>query len=146
LRASQANRWRVGWITKRPLRRTASANKPYSFHRASCWDGGQVVKAITTNNVHNSARIKHSAPILPARILKVTMVNRTLSSRLCQMHSGKKHIYGSQANESLFHIRLQAQFRLKSEIVACKIRLVRPLAKRFWRKKAVGLDRPSESR
>jgi hypothetical protein len=35
-----------------------------------------VVKAITTNNVHNSARIKHSAPILLARILEVTMVNR----------------------------------------------------------------------
>lgn len=36
-----------------------------------------MVKAVTTNNVHNSARIKNSAPILPARTLKLTIVNRT---------------------------------------------------------------------
>jgi len=40
-----------------PLRRTASANKPYPFHRASCLDGAAGGKAITTNNAHNSARI-----------------------------------------------------------------------------------------
>jgi hypothetical protein len=57
--------------------RTASAHKPYPFHRASCRTEGQVVKAVTTNNVHNSARIKNSAPILPARTLKLTIVNRT---------------------------------------------------------------------